>query len=131
MPKAVQPWEGVKKVQTFGPVCPIPDQTNVGPDEVVFPHRFWIQNENCQYLNVWTQSLTPAVKKPVMVWMHGGGFTNGSAIESYAYDGRTLLLRQRIVGHLLLHVQLQHGQRVHRLRRAREAQLLAVEDALH
>jgi para-nitrobenzyl esterase len=25
-----------------------------------------------------------------MVWMHGGGFTNGSAIESYAYDGRTL-----------------------------------------
>ena len=25
-----------------------------------------------------------------MVWMHGGGFTNGSSMESYAYDGRTL-----------------------------------------
>ena len=56
----------------------------------MFPHRYWIANEHCQYLNVWTQNLTPAAKKPVMVWMHGGGFTNGSSMESYAYDGRTL-----------------------------------------
>ena len=56
----------------------------------MFPHRYWIANEHCQYLNVWTQNLTPDVKKPVMVWMHGGGFTNGSSIESYAYDGRSL-----------------------------------------
>jgi para-nitrobenzyl esterase len=49
-----------------------------------------VENEHCQYLNVWTQNLTPSVKKPVMVWMHGGGFTNGSSIESYAYDGRSL-----------------------------------------
>ncbi len=56
----------------------------------MFPHRYWIANEHCQYLNVWTQNLTPAAKKPVMVWMHGGGFTNGSSIESYAYDGRSL-----------------------------------------
>ena len=59
-------------------------------DELVFPHRYWIANEHCQYLNVWTQNLTPAAKKPVMVWMHGGGFTNGSSMESYAYDGRSL-----------------------------------------
>ena len=90
LPKAVQPWEGIKNAQVWGPVCPAPEQTTVSSDELVFPHRYFIANEHCQYLNVWTQNLTPATKKPVMVWMHGGGFTNGSSMESYAYDGRSL-----------------------------------------
>jgi len=90
LPKPVAAWTGIKNAQVYGAICPIPEQTNVGADELVFPHRYWIQNEHCQYLNVWTQSLAPATKKPVMVWMHGGGFTNGSSIESYAYDGRSL-----------------------------------------
>src|SRR5690349_6207556 len=89
-PRAVPPWEGTKNAQVWGPVCPAPEQTSVSGDELVFPHRYWIANEHCQYLNVWSQNLTPAAKKPVMVWMHGGGFTNGSSMESYAYDGRTL-----------------------------------------
>ncbi|HEX4566006.1 MAG TPA: carboxylesterase family protein [Vicinamibacterales bacterium] len=89
-PKPVKPWDGVKNAQVWGPVCPAPEQTTVSGDELVFPHRYFIANEHCQYLNVWTQNLTPARKKPVMVWMHGGGFTNGSSMESYAYDGRSL-----------------------------------------
>lgn len=90
LPKPIQPWEGIKNAQVWGPVCPAPEQTTVSGDELVFPHRYFIANEHCQYLNVWTQNLTPAAKKPVMVWMHGGGFTNGSSMESYAYDGRSL-----------------------------------------
>ena len=90
MPKPVPAWEGIKGAQVWGPVCPIPQATSVGSDDVVFPHRFWVENENCQVLNVWTQSLSTNAKKPVMVWMHGGGFTNGSSMESYAYDGKTL-----------------------------------------
>ena len=90
LPKPAQPWDGVKNAQVWGPVCPSPEQTTVSSDELVFPHRYFIANEHCQYLNVWTQNPNPAQKKPVMVWMHGGGFTNGSSMESYAYDGRTL-----------------------------------------
>ena len=90
LPKPVQPWTGVKSAQVWGAVCPAPDQTSVGSDELVFPHRYWIANEHCQFLNVWTQNPNPPVKKPVMVWMHGGGFTNGSSMEGYAYDGRSL-----------------------------------------
>jgi para-nitrobenzyl esterase len=90
MPKPVNPWDGIKSAQAWGPVCPIPEQTRAGSDEFVFPHRYWVQNEACQVLNIWTQNASSKVKKPVMVWMHGGGFTNGSSMESYAYDGKNL-----------------------------------------
>ena len=39
LPKAVQPWEGIKNAQVWGPVCPAPEQTTVSADELVFPHR--------------------------------------------------------------------------------------------
>ena len=90
MPKPVAAWEGIKNAQAWGPVCPVPPASTVGADEFVFTHRFWVENEHCQVLNVWTQSTAAKAKKPVMVWMHGGGFTNGSSIESYAYDGKAL-----------------------------------------
>ncbi len=80
----------MRGAQTWGPVCPIPPSTSVGGDDFVFPHRYWVENEHCQVLNIWTQSTAATAKKPVMVWMHGGGFTNGSSMESYAYDGKTL-----------------------------------------
>jgi para-nitrobenzyl esterase len=90
LPKPVPPWEGVKSAQAWGPVCPIVNMTAPGVDEFVFPHRYWLENEHCQVLNIWTQDLSPANKKPVMVWMHGGGFSNGSSMEAYAYDGKNL-----------------------------------------
>jgi len=90
LPKPVQPWQGVKSAQAWGPVSPVPPQDKVGIDEFVFPHRFWIENEHCQVLNIWTQAASATAKKPVMFWMHGGGFTNGSSMESYAYDGKNL-----------------------------------------
>jgi para-nitrobenzyl esterase len=90
LPQPVKPWEGIRSAQAWGPVCPIPQMTEPGRDEFVFPHRYWLENEHCQVLNIWTQDLSPATKKPVMVWLHGGGFTNGSSMEGYAYDGRNL-----------------------------------------
>jgi para-nitrobenzyl esterase len=90
LPKPVKPWDGEKNAQAWGPVCPVPAMTAPGNDEFVFPHRYWLENEHCQVANVWTQSIDSKVKKPVMVWMHGGGFTNGSSMEAFAYDGKNL-----------------------------------------
>ena len=90
MPGPVKPWDGIRSAQAWGPVCPVPAQDRAGADEFVFPHRFWHENEACHVLNVWTQNASTSVKKPVMVWLHGGGFTNGSSMESYAYEGKNL-----------------------------------------
>ena len=91
LPEDPEAWEGVRDAQAYGPVAPIPDQTTPGTDEMVWPHRYWLQNETeCQNLNIWTQSLDPSAKKPVMVFFHGGGFANGSSIEGAAYEGANL-----------------------------------------
>ena len=90
LPRAVASWAGIKSAQAWGPICPIPSATGPGGDEFVFPHRYWLQNEHCQVLNVWTQSMSRSAKKPVMVWFHGGGFVNGSSMEAYAYTGKNL-----------------------------------------
>ncbi len=88
-PRPVRPWEGVKDALSYGYVCPLLHQEQPN-GEVMVPHRYWPMSEHCQNLNVWTQSLDPGAKKPVMVWLHGGGFSSGSAIEQQAYDGENL-----------------------------------------
>lgn len=89
MPERVKPWDGVKEAIVYGFVCP-EIFTPVPHDQYTVPHYFGIQSEECQYLNIWTQSLEPSGKKPVMVWLHGGGFFSGSGVEHYAYDGENL-----------------------------------------
>ncbi len=89
MPTEVEPWEGVKDALSYGYVCPMMTQ-DVPQGEIMVPHRHWPKNENCQYLNIWTQSISTEAKKPVMVWLHGGGFTAGSSIEQVSYDGENM-----------------------------------------
>ena len=86
-PKKPAPWEGVKEAIVYGNACPEPF-TVVPHDQYTVPHYFTVQSEDCQYLNVWTQHINePDVKRPVMIWFHGGGMTTGSGVEHYAYDG--------------------------------------------
>ena len=90
LPTPPQSWEGVKDALGYGYVCPMLKQDEPGAGELKVPHRYWPMDENCQYLNIWTQSIDPSAKKPVMVWLHGGGFFAGSSIEQQAYDGDAL-----------------------------------------
>jgi len=89
MPTEVEPWEGVKDALSYGYVCPMLTQ-DVPQGEIMVPHRHWPKDENCQYLNIWTQSISMDAKRPVMVWLHGGGFYAGSSIEQVAYDGENM-----------------------------------------
>ncbi|MBR6425959.1 MAG: carboxylesterase/lipase family protein [Oscillospiraceae bacterium] len=85
-PRPVEPWEGVKDALVWGYTAPVPANWMIGDDFTV-PHRFWPQSEDCLYLNVWSRDLDAVAGKPVMVWIHGGGFFNGSSMEMIAYDG--------------------------------------------
>ena len=87
-PESVQPWEGVLDASSYGYVCPL--LTNEQPrGELYVPHRFWPMDEHCQNLNIWTPGLDDG-KRPVLVWLHGGGYAAGSAIEHIAYDGANM-----------------------------------------
>ena len=86
MPEPVTPWEGVKDACSYGYVCPLLTQDNPTM-ELMVPHRYWPMDEHCQNLNLWTDTLNETAGKPVLVWLHGGGYTAGSSIEQVAYDG--------------------------------------------
>ena len=87
-PEELPPWEGVLDASSYGYVCPL--LTNDPPrGELYVPHRFWPMDEDCLNLNVWTPGLDDR-KRPVLVWLHGGGFFAGSSIEQVAYDGANM-----------------------------------------
>ena len=89
MPEELEPWEGIKDATNYG--CTSPTMGNPIPaGEILIPHRYWPENETCQFLNVWTKSIDPSAKKPVVVWYHGGGYSDGSSLEQVAYEGDAL-----------------------------------------
>ena len=74
-PQPVTPWKGVRRCVTFGPN---PIQENWG-----------VCSEDCLYLNVWTTKVDSSAKKPVFVWIYGGGFTEGSGAGGWC-DGEAM-----------------------------------------
>jgi para-nitrobenzyl esterase len=80
-PQPVVPWSGVRKCDTFGPECP----QSPYPAASLYYSPPQKQSEDCLYLNVWTAA-GPSDKRPVMVWIHGGGLTRGSG-ATRTYDG--------------------------------------------
>ncbi|MCM1254418.1 MAG: carboxylesterase family protein [Clostridium sp.] len=94
-PKPVEPWEDVFQATSYGYVCPLMELPKPS-GELLVPHRYWVMNEDCQNLNIWTPGLD-GKKRPVMVWLHGGGFTDGSSIEQIAYEGGNMCKLGQVV----------------------------------
>ena len=94
-PKPMEHWDGVVEAVTYGPVAPTVSKPGVKrsyslSQQPLFGYRFWPEDERCQYLNVWTKDPKPGRKRPVMIWVHGGGFGTGSSVEQMSYDGANL-----------------------------------------
>nr|WP_308506712.1 carboxylesterase family protein [uncultured Agathobaculum sp.] len=80
----VEPWDGVFVADTYGAMSPQGSISGVGGSS----DQSGTDN-NCQNLNIWTPGINDGEKRPVMVWLHGGGFSTGSANEAQ-YDGENL-----------------------------------------
>ncbi len=119
--KAPQPlakWDGVRKADAFGAPCApgpvgrgargavapgaggrgrgsVPGAAAAPPAQAVQP-REPAPSEDCLYLNVWTSANNANDKRPVMVWIHGGGFTVGSGADP-RYDGEYLASKGPVI----------------------------------
>ncbi len=101
-PVKPEPWKGIRNALQYGRVCPNQDSAHFNTDgknlansdeDAFVLHRgavATVPGEDCLRLNLWTQEINTSRKRPVMVYMHGGGFASGSGHDLLSYDGESL-----------------------------------------
>lgn len=87
-PQPVRPWKGVRKADSFGPVCPQHLRPNQGSTTPM--------SEDCLTVNVWTAAISNRERRPVYVWFYGGGFNEGAGSDPQ-FDGEALARKGVIV----------------------------------
>src|SRR5271163_2047328 len=82
-PVKAEPWAGIRSSMTYGPVCPQLPRPAWEDDEDAwfFCRDDGVQGEDCLCANIWTSGINDNGKRPVMLWLHGGGFSAGSSQE--------------------------------------------------
>jgi len=112
-PQPVAKWEGVRKADAFGAPCAAGPAGGGGrgggrgaapgaapgaaaPAAPVAPPREPARAEDCLYLNVWTSASNSNDRRPVMMWIYGGGFTGGSGGLAW-YDGENLASKGPVI----------------------------------
>ena len=94
--KAPQPpasWQGVRQATEFSNAC---WQTQYPPAAAIYQAKLPPLSEDCLYLNIWTPAKAGKDRLPVMVWIHGGGFTRGSGVTR-SYDGEVLARKGAVI----------------------------------
>ncbi|KMQ92339.1 esterase e4 [Lasius niger] len=84
-PVPPEPWSGSRDASKYG---------NVSVQIDIIKHEI-VGDEDCLYLNVFTTDINPLEKRPVMVWIHGGGFFLGSGDASFY--GPDYIVRKDVV----------------------------------
>lgn len=79
-PQPVASWSGVREAVRYGAPCEQPAQ---GWNDSLIG----AESEDCLYLNVWTPSLKPPARLPVMIWIHGGAFVGGAGTDAVFAGG--------------------------------------------
>ncbi len=94
-PSPAKPWSGVRTANQFSPSC----IQNIVTERKPWTYEFMAHteiSEDCLYLNVWTEAKAASEKRPVYVYIYGGGFQEGSAAVP-VYDGEGLAQKGLVV----------------------------------
>jgi len=94
-PSPVVPWQGIRKADQFGASC----MQNIVDERKPWTYEFMTHtaiSEDCLFLNVWTGAKAAGEKRPVYVYIHGGGNTEGSGAVP-VYDGEGLAKKGIVV----------------------------------
>jgi para-nitrobenzyl esterase len=98
-PAKPAPWPGVRSSLYWGPVSPQAYTSTLDArrggwqhdeESFMFEWEDGQPSEDCLRINVWTPSINDNKKRPVLMWIHGGGYTSGSDNELRMYDGESL-----------------------------------------
>ncbi|MCY3857687.1 MAG: carboxylesterase family protein [Gammaproteobacteria bacterium] len=100
-PEPPEPWDETPFMGYYGATCPfdawaIAARGN-GVGMFALQNDWGYPSEDCLSLNVWTSSIDDDIKRPVMVWIHGGGWDFGSSHELPFYDGENLARNHDVV----------------------------------
>ena len=98
-PVPADSWDGIRSSRAYGPTAPQGKRTGWYSDEQAFAFSWddGFADEDCLRVNIWTPGINDNKKRPVMVWLHGGGYSSGSGQELPSYDGKNLASKGDVV----------------------------------